>query len=187
MTDTKYNNKIDGDDQNNVTTLTSDIIMIVDESESMSDIEIDVKKSVVDFIRQQPDNTLVSLWCFGTFTDLVYMNRPSQQIHDFDDYSPSGLTALWDAIGQAIDAQLKITNKRDVTCVIITDGKDTFSFDYSLERITEMIQQVQDELGWKFVFIASGQEAFEECQRTGITPLSFNSTPGSLSSVLSSI
>ena len=71
-----------------------------------------------------------------------------------------------DAIGRTIDnigGRLdKSAAKPDkVIVVVLTDGQENASREYTRERVAEMIKHQQEKYAWEFVFLAANQDAFE--------------------------
>ena len=84
-----------------------------------------------------------------------------------EDYCAGGSTALLDAVGTTID---KIRNVQKnsaeegraekVLFVIITDGMENSSREYSLRNVRSMIEE-QRKNGWEFVFLGANIDAVE--------------------------
>lgn len=78
-------------------------------------------------------------------------------------YIPDALTPLYDAIGQtvsSIDAAIK--NKKEkpsVLIVIMTDGQENASKEYTLDKIRALIKD-HEKLGWTFVYMGANQDAW---------------------------
>jgi hypothetical protein len=82
-----------------------------------------------------------------------------------DTYRPSGLTALFDAIGETT---LKVAKRyRDddsdaaVLFVIITDGKENASMKFNRDRIKSMVKELEGTDRWSFTFLAANQNPLE--------------------------
>ena len=65
-------------------------------------------------------------------------------------YNPSGGTALFDAIGDIIVEN--IGSGRKTILAILTDGEENQSTRYNKERISDLIKNVQDNLGWEVTY-----------------------------------
>ena len=91
------------------------------------------------------------------------------------DYCTGGSTALLDAVGTTID---KIRNVQKSTAdegraekvlfVIITDGMENSSREYSLKNVRSMIEE-QRKSGWEFVFLGANIDAVETAGSLGIS------------------
>ncbi len=92
------------------------------------------------------------------------------------EYQVGGSTALLDAIGFAIQ---KIKNAQKYTAeeyraekvmfVIITDGEENSSREYTAEHIRQMIRHQQMHHGWEFIFLGANIDAVATAQRLGIS------------------
>lgn len=75
-------------------------------------------------------------------------------------YTPNGGTNLYDAIGTTI-IQLdgKVKDNQDVLVVIMTDGGENSSREYTLDTVRSMIADRQAK-GWTFVYLGANQDAW---------------------------
>ena len=55
-----------------------------------------------------------------------------------------------------------------VLLVIITDGEENASVEYTRDRVFSMISTQQDVYGWSFLFLAANQDAIAEAAKVGI-------------------
>ncbi|NGE24371.1 hypothetical protein G5637_37715, partial [Klebsiella pneumoniae] len=88
-----------------------------------------------------------------------------------DDYSVGGNTALLDAVGITIDKireNRKITKNNNVLFVIITDGAENSSNEYSRDKIKSMINSAEKEDKWDFIFLGANIDAIAEAGNIGI-------------------
>tara|TARA_B100000900_G_scaffold373339_1_gene353816 strand:+ start:5982 stop:6653 length:672 start_codon:yes stop_codon:yes gene_type:complete len=82
-------------------------------------------------------------------------------------YQPTGMTALYDAIGSSIvHLQNSIGEeiKNDlatVVVVIITDGYENSSRVYSYDQISEMIKELESTENWVFTYLSETPDAVE--------------------------
>lgn len=85
-----------------------------------------------------------------------------------------GCTALLDAVGSTIDMisyfQKKERGKKatQTIFVIITDGMENASSEYSYSSIQKMIQEKRRKEDWKFIFLGANIEAPEFASKLGI-------------------
>lgn len=87
-----------------------------------------------------------------------------------------GATALLDAIGRTLH---KIESAQEHTAeefradkvmvVIITDGYENASREYSAEAVRQMIGRLREK-GWEFVFLGANIDAVETASHFGIDP-----------------
>ena len=90
-------------------------------------------------------------------------------------YVPSGMTALLDAIGVTIKA-VPVKAKK-VLVVIITDGYENSSREYTRDAIKELIKERELE-GWTFAYLGASQAGFDEAGHLGISLRSHYSPTG---------
>ena len=91
------------------------------------------------------------------------------------EYFVGGSTALLDAIGRTIS---KIGNVQKHTTegyraekvlfVIITDGEENASREYSLEKVRAQIERQKEKYAWEFIFLGANIDAVETADRFGI-------------------
>ena len=168
-----------------------DIILILDESSSMSVHSKSYIQGVNAFISTQKQLNPMANFSFIKFSTIVNTLCIDSKMHTLPEftikhYEPWGVTSLYDAIGHGIN--LKYTNtdtpNTNVIMIIITDGEDNNSFNYTIETITERIKNLK-KYGWEFVFIAANQNATRVGTKMGInTCLTYNASPHSISQVV---
>ena len=142
------------------------VVMILDESGSMSGIRDDVIKSVNEFIDvQQKETSTNLLFTFVKFNDLVQTVLSKELIQNVphitsEKYNPTGCTALFKAISDTIDV---FENESDVIMVIVTDGQENASpKEYTREKIFNLISNHKNKNGWKFIYLSSDIDTFAQ-------------------------
>ncbi len=92
---------------------------------------------------------------------ISYIDKPLKDIADLtrDDYDPRGNTPLYDAIGETIRRCESIVAGRPVLCVIITDGQENASTEFTLDKIKELIKSKESE-GWTFTFLGASIDSY---------------------------
>lgn len=172
--------------------MATEIVYIIDKSGSMGNLIADVVGGFNTFLieQQKPtDEAFLTTILFDTnfrvFQDKV--NIKEAGILTAQDYVPSGSTALLDAVGRAIT----IVKNREEKCekvlfLIMTDGEENSSHEYSLSEIKAMVESCRAE-GWEFVFTGANIDSFAEAGKMGMT-LSGNYTadPDGVTSVYTS-
>lgn len=157
------------------------IVFIIDESGSMQGSNSDVIGGFNGFIdKQKAENKgkiTVSLYKFNNLVTRVIANKSAAKVRNLtnEDYMPSGFTALYDAIGEAIhetDKQLSSLPEKDrpdkVMVVIITDGEENASKEFSVTAIKSSISTHEELLHWSFIFLGSGLSDFKDAEAMGI-------------------
>ena len=82
-----------------------------------------------------------------------YVSKPlcKMQCFTHNDYCPNGGTALYDAVGYAIN---KFRKETGVTMVITTDGMENSSCEYRLDDMKSLIAEQEKEKDWKFIYLS---------------------------------
>lgn len=158
------------------------IIFVIDESGSMQGTESDVIGGFNSFIEKQKTKSYgkvdVTLYKFNNETSRIFNNLPLEKIRPLDntDYSPGGLTALYDTIGIAINQAdkhssiLKQKYKPDmVIMVIITDGQENASREYSAHTVKQLIEKHEKSESWQFIYLGADLSSFSDADDLGIT------------------
>lgn len=154
------------------------VVVVLDRSGSMFDVKEDTEGGLRAFLEAQkeaPGLTLVTLRQFDTEHDTVFENVPLAEVPAFE-LRPRGGTALLDAVGSTIAAvgeQLAGLEEADrpgeVVVVILTDGHENSSAEWTLDQVKASITRQQDERGWQFFFLGADQDAFAAGGRMGIS------------------
>lgn len=145
-----------------------DRIFILDRSGSMETCRDDTIGGFNAFVREQKAfGGTLTLIQFDHEYLVSYANKPITEVEPLshETFVPRGSTALLDAIGKTIKA-----NKLNVpTVVILTDGHENSSHEYSKAHIKDLIEQKTKD-GWTFVYLGANQDAFAEAGSIGIAP-----------------
>ena len=156
------------------------IIIVLDASGSMEEIEGDVKGSFNEFLkkqREEPGKTVFDLFQFNNVVKRPVKSVDLALFHDdlMSKYDCSGCTALNDAVCTAIDtvghefAEMPESERPEhVLCVIITDGLENASRKYSAEDVRDRIEHQKTAYKWDFQFLAADQDAFVAGEALGI-------------------
>ncbi len=155
----------------------SDVTVVLDRSGSMQSCRNDAEGGLNAFIEEQkkhPGETLFTLVQFDTEYEFVHKGKPIREVGPCE-LVPRGATALLDAVGRAIaetGERLAAMPEPDrpglVVFVIVTDGEENSSKEYTKPQIKEMIERQQNDYKWKFSFLGANQDAFAEAGDIGI-------------------
>jgi hypothetical protein len=155
----------------------TDITLVVDRSGSMEAIREDAEGGVNAFVReqaQQAGEALLTLVQFDTEYEFVHQGVPVKRAPAYK-LVPRGSTALLDAVGRAINetgdrlAKMAEPDRPGlVIFVIVTDGEENSSREFSKAQIKEMIDRQQTQYHWQFTFLGANQDAFAEAGGMGI-------------------
>ncbi len=158
----------------------TDITFVLDRSGSMSDIRDETITGFNTFLSEQqkvPGEATMTLAQFDHEYEMVYEARQLKDTPalNVDTYVPRGYTALLDAIGRTINltgnrlAGMQEDQRPDkVIFVILTDGLENYSKEFSKGKINEMIEQQRETYKWEFVFLGANQDAIAVAGDMGI-------------------
>ena len=158
----------------------TDITIILDRSGSMASVQDDTIGGFNSFLgEQQKDEgeAALSLVQFDDQYEVVYADKDLQNADKLNDrtFQPRGSTALYDAIGRTIQstgqrlAALPESERPDkVVLMILTDGFENSSREFSAQKINQMIGHQRNVYSWDFVFIGANQDAVLSAHQIGI-------------------
>lgn len=147
------------------------IAVVLDRSGSMQSCRADTIGGFNAFLEEQkklPGYATLSLIQFDDQYETVYRNRELKEVAPLNEhtYVPRGGTALHDAIGRTINdlgAQLALIPEVDrpgkVVVVIITDGEENQSKEFTGPKIKQMIEHQRSKYQWEFVYLGANQDA----------------------------
>jgi uncharacterized protein YegL len=155
----------------------SDITIIVDASGSMFALAAETISGINNFVEKQKATPGTATLTIVTFNENVTA-RPAIDIASagkFDNYHPNGTTALLDAVGKTITeigTRIKAMPEADrpgsVVVVIVTDGAENASREYTRDKVKEMVTHQTEQYKWSFVFMGSDISTFAEASSIGI-------------------
>jgi Mg-chelatase subunit ChlD len=155
----------------------TDITLVVDRSGSMAQVREDAEGGINTFITEQgkePGQALLTLVQFDTEYEFLHKGAPIQQVPKYK-LVPRGMTALLDAVGQAINETgerlAKMAEEERpglVIFVVMTDGLENSSKEFTKTQLKNMIERQQNDYNWHFTFLGANQDAFAEAGEMGI-------------------
>lgn len=155
------------------------IAVLLDRSGSMQGIADDMRGGFDTYIaaeRTQPGATFVTLAQFDDRYDVVYQNTPIGDVPSLD-LQPRGMTALLDAIGRFITevgaglaALPEDERPGEVTVLVMTDGHENASGQWTTEAVKSLISQQETVYGWDFVFLGANMDAVDVGAEIGFAP-----------------
>lgn len=146
-----------------------DIIFIMDRSGSMTGFSEDTIGGFNSFVEKEKEkdiNTYVTTILFDNDYEILYERKEINKVEKLTEkeYWPRGSTALLDAIGKTITSfERKIDGKALV--VIMTDGYENASVEFSKKQIKEMI----DKHDWEFIYLGAEIDSYSEASQFGFS------------------
>lgn len=152
------------------------ITLVLDRSGSMAPRVNDVIGGVNRFIEEQkrvPSPAVVSFVRFDTVYELFRPSVPLEEVsllqpHEFQ---PRGGTALLDAVGRTL-GEMDLAWARHypdrAIVVIVTDGEENSSKEFTLDRIRRMIRDREESGKWTFIYIGADLNTFAAATQLGI-------------------
>ena len=147
--------------------------IILDQSGSMSDCVnqtlkglADQRKEILAIANEFPGQEIrVGLTVFDHNIELKYSNLSVTELSRMNSfhYQPNGQTALLDAIGMSVAAiqRLMVNEGDSAVIIILTDGYENASKEYSHEQIKELIQAKEETGKWSFTYLGATLDAVE--------------------------
>jgi hypothetical protein len=169
------------------------ITVIADASGSMAGLTTDTIGGFNKFLTDQqalPGDAIFSLCVFNHDYRLVHdcVKLAGVPALDAKVYSPSGNTALYDAVGTTIEsvgtklaAMPEEERPSKVIFLIITDGQENSSHRFTQSQIKSMITHQREKYSWEFVFMGANIDAVKEGSSIGVAAynsVSYNATKG---------
>ncbi|ASZ74757.1 hypothetical protein KHO57_gp147 [Mycobacterium phage Phabba] len=118
--------------------------------------------------KAEPGTARVTLAQFDDVYEVVYANKPIDEVPPLSLVARS-MTALNDGIGKLVTdvgAELAALPEDDrpglVICVIMTDGMENASREWTAAQIKDLIKEQETTYGWKFIFLGSGIDVQQE-------------------------
>ena len=154
------------------------IEFILDRSGSMNGRQADVVGGANRFLQEQrllPHPALVG---FTRFDDQAIERfrtpTPLKETLDLrlEEFVPRGMTPLLDAIGQTlirIDSDWREIQPSRAIVIIITDGLENHSREYTRQKIQSMIRAREQSGRWTFIYLGANIDSFAEAGSIGIS------------------
>lgn len=158
----------------------TEIVFILDRSGSMSGLESDTIggfNSMLAKQQKQEGEAYISTVLFDNEMQVLHDRVSIRKVKPLtdEDYYVGGCTALLDAVGRSVKhiAHVHKYAREDdrpakTMVVIITDGFENASREYSYRDVKKLITHEQEKYGWEFIFMGANIDAVAEADRFGI-------------------
>lgn len=155
----------------------TEITFILDRSGSMSGLESDTIGGYNSLLEKQKDlegECKITTVLFDDKIEVIYDRIDIKNIKNLteNEYYVRGMTALIDAIGYSINKQINVhkagEKSENVMFVIITDGYENSSKEFTSQKVKEMIEYQKEKYNWEFVFLGANIDSVETAKHYGI-------------------
>lgn len=159
----------------------TELVFIIDKSGSMAGLETDTIGGYNSMLAKQQSidgGCHITTVLFDNNYELLHDRTDIKAVSPISEkeYFVGGTTALLDAMGITIN---KIINAQKHTAdnyraekvmfVIITDGYENSSREYSSDTVKALIRKQRDIYGWEFIFLGANIDAVETGEALGIS------------------
>lgn len=146
-----------------------DVVFILDKSGSMSGSEDSTISSFNEYLEKEKNsgyNTFITTVLFSDNSHYLHKRENICNIQKItkEDYIVSGCTALFDALGHAINYIDSIKTDK-VLFIIITDGYENASREFTKEKIRKMITSHSN---FEFIYIGADIDSYTAGSNIGI-------------------
>ena len=158
------------------------LIFVLDRSGSMSSKRLDTIEGFNAFHAEQskqPGKMTMTLVQFDHEYEILHSIAPLSEVplRSPENYMPRGMTRLLDAVGRAVVtdgeklAALKEENRPGlVMVVILTDGAENDSNEYTRDQVRKMLTEQQEKWGWQVSYLGASLDAVAQAKSMGIDP-----------------
>ncbi|KQY02948.1 hypothetical protein ASD37_25730 [Mycobacterium sp. Root135] len=173
------------------------IAALLDRSGSMEDCKRATESGFSEMMakhRSEPSEAIVTLAIFDDEYEEVYADVPIAEVPVLN-LAPRHMTAMLDAIGRfvtEIGEHLSSQDEADrpgtVICLIMTDGMENASQEWSWDRVKTLITQQRKQYNWSFVFLGANIDAVKVGSRIGVpkaTAMTYNADDDGVSAAYS--
>ena len=155
------------------------VCFVIDSSGSMCGSEADViggfKRVVEEQKAIENGSCAVTVIDFNSYPEVVCIGKDVNDVDSELNYTVGGGTALFDAIALGIDKthnynmSLDNAERPEKTMVVImTDGGENCSRNFSGSAVKSKIKEMETEFGWSFVYLGSDLSDVHDADTLGI-------------------
>ena len=158
----------------------TELVFILDKSGSMGGLETDTIGGFNSMLKKQRNEAgecRVTTVLFDNQYTLLHDRIDIRAVSPMTEkeYFVGGSTALLDAMGRTINKIVSVQRNTSedyraekVIFIIITDGAENASREYSSAQVKKLIEREKEEHGWEFLFLGANIDAVETAGRFGI-------------------
>ncbi len=150
----------------------TDVIFILDKSGSMryyTDETIRGFNTMLDVQRKEEGRAYITTVLFNEKSVYLHEREEIEKVKKLTrkDYEAGGCTALLDAVGDAIEKAGRSRCGNKTVVIVITDGLENASVNYTYKEIREKIASRRLQ-GWEFIFLGANIDVAAEAEKIGI-------------------
>jgi uncharacterized protein YegL len=158
----------------------TELVFILDKSGSMCGLESDTIGGFNSMLQKQKaldGECRITTVLFDNHYELLHDRLDLRAVSPITEkeYYVGGSTALLDAIGRTIRKLVNVQRSTaedyrasKVLFIIITDGMENASREFSSQQVKAMIEHEKEKYGWEFIFLGANIDAVETAGRFGI-------------------
>ena len=167
------------------------ISFVLDKSGSMEPIGNDAIGGFNAFKRAQaaePGRTTLALTLFDSIVSAAYHPIPIDEVADLSasSYVPCGSTALYDAVGAAIEAAQNAPADGATLVAILTDGHENASTKYTRASLAALVA-AKKQAGWDFGYLGTTLENWDDAEALGMSHARFAPTPAGMADAFGTV
>ena len=159
----------------------TEMVFILDRSGSMAGLEEDTiggYNSLLEKQRKEVGEATVTTVLFDDQYEMIHDHAAIGKVKDITnkEYFARGMTGLLDAVGKTVNhvgnrhknaLDSEVPEKTMV--VIITDGYENASREFTLPQVKKMIKRQKEMFGWEFLFLGANIDAVSTAAGFGIS------------------
>lgn len=150
------------------------IRLVLDRSGSMNACKTETIDSINEYIASIQKESLEGIFTLSLFDnnsiDIAISRLPIRKLKSlsYDFLQPRGGTPLYDAIGAAVLdlSSFNFVENEKKVLVIVTDGYENASQEYTSEAIKRLIEEKTEE-GWLIIYLGADHNAFYQSRSMG--------------------
>lgn len=153
---------------------TTHVFFVLDRSGSMNAVRqatISGFNEWLHGVQRDDANALFTLSLFNTKVDVPVTAEPINDVADLDEtrYVPDGMTALYDALAQAVrSGERAMSDKDRALVVVMTDGQENSSREITREALAKLVTEREGKGNWTFTYLSAGPDAFADSAAIGM-------------------